>query len=84
MMALVFIGARKGGEMMRKCAKINHDLMDTIATYMDDDIRETVHFELAPCTPEEFLIRYIELDPDFETLLWSEFSIVMDNFEFVA
>lgn len=58
--------------------KISQSLMDVIATYMDDDIRERVHFELAPCTPEEFLIRYIELDPDFETLLWSEFSICMD------
>lgn len=55
--------------------KINQKLMDTIASYMDDEIRETVHFELAPCTPEEFLLRYLELDPDFEELLNSEFGI---------
>lgn len=48
--------------------------MDVIGTYMDDDIRETVHFELAPCTPEEFLTRYLELDPDFEELLTQEFE----------
>lgn len=59
-------------------SKISQSLMDIIASYMDDDIRERVHFELAPCAPEEFLIRYIELDPDFETLLWSEFFIRMD------
>ena len=57
--------------------KITQELMSTIATYMDDEIREKVHFELAPCTPEEFLKRYVELDPDFEELLKSEFSIEM-------
>ena len=55
--------------------KINQELMDTIASYMDDDKREHVHFELAPCEPEEFLKRYLELDPDFEELLNNEFSI---------
>lgn len=58
---------------------INQVLMDTIATYMNDDTREQIHFELAPCTPEEFLIRYQELDPDFAELLWNEFSIDMDE-----
>jgi hypothetical protein len=33
----------------------------TIVNYMDDDIREQVHRELAPCTNEEFLSRYMEL-----------------------
>lgn len=55
--------------------KINQKLMDTIASYMDDEIRERVHFELAPCEPEEFLTRYLELAPDFEELLNSEFGI---------
>lgn len=58
--------------------KIDQELMDTIATYMDDDTREMVHFELAPCTSEEFLIRYLELAPEFEKLLRSEFSLDMD------
>lgn len=55
--------------------KLSEELLDTIATYMDDDKREKVHFELAPCEPEEFLKRYLELDPDFENVLKSEFSI---------
>lgn len=55
--------------------KLDQDLMDTIGTYMDDDIREQVHSELAPCEPEEFLKRYLELDPDFEDVLINEFSI---------
>lgn len=56
-------------------AKIEQKTMDAIAVYMDDDKREQVHFELAPCEPEEFLKRYLELDPDFEDVLKSEFSI---------
>ena len=55
--------------------ELTQELMDTISSYMDDDKRERVHFELAPCEPEEFLRRYLELDPDFEELLNNEFSI---------
>ena len=58
--------------------KLSEELLGTIATYMDDDKREQVHFELAPCEPEEFLKRYLELDPDFEELLECEFSIELD------
>lgn len=36
---------------------------DVIVNAMDDDTRETVHAELAPCTDEEFLTRYLELAP---------------------
>lgn len=56
-------------------AKIEQKTMDAIAVYMDDDKREQVHFELAPCDPEEFLKRYLELDPDFEDVLKSDFNI---------
>lgn len=56
-------------------AKIDPKTMDVIAVYMDDDKREQVHFELAPCEPEEFLKRYLELDPEFECVLKSEFGI---------
>lgn len=56
-------------------AKIDKMTMDAIAVYMDDRKREQVHFELAPCEPEEFLERYLELDPDFADVLKSEFSI---------
>ena len=54
--------------------KISDKLMDTIGSYMDDEKREQVHAELAPCTPEEFLARYLELDTDFEELLRIEFD----------
>lgn len=49
--------------------------MDTISTYMNDVIREQVHLELAPCSPKEFLKRYLELDADFAELLYNEFGI---------
>ena len=55
--------------------KINRKTMDAIASYMDDDIRERVHFELAPCTAIVFLRRYLTLDPDFADLLSAEFGI---------
>ena len=33
---------------------------DTIVAYMDDDAREAVHAELAPCTDIEFLTAYLD------------------------
>lgn len=68
---------RKYGEYQ----EVTQNEMDVIATYMNDEIREQVHGELAPCTPEEFLDRYCELDPDFEDLLKDEFSIELKNGE---
>lgn len=49
--------------------------MDAIAVLMDDETREKVHHELAPCEPIEFLKRYCELEPSFEAVLKGEFSI---------
>ncbi|WP_418311438.1 hypothetical protein [Phocaeicola sp.] len=46
---------------------------EAIVNMMDDDIRECVADELAPCTNEEFLKRYLELDPEFQDVLDSEF-----------
>ncbi len=46
---------------------------EAIEALMDDEIRERVAFELAPCTEEAFLKRYLELDPDFQNVLDSEF-----------
>ena len=34
---------------------------DAIVNAMDDEVREKVHAELAPCTGTEFLNRYLEL-----------------------
>lgn len=37
--------------------------IDTMAVYMDDDTREAVAFELAPCSDHSFLRRYLEIAP---------------------
>jgi hypothetical protein len=52
------------------------EMWNAIVNLMDDEIRESVHRELAPCTNDEFLTRYTELDPEFEEMLENEFSIV--------
>lgn len=62
--------------MIRKDLTI--DELSVIATYMDNDIREKVHFELAPCTPYEFLKRYCELDENFIDILENEFHFAME------
>lgn len=59
----------------REEIKINNNLMGAIVGYMDDEVREQVHMELAPCTNEEFLKRYSELVPGFEDILKGEFGI---------
>lgn len=59
----------------KRLSWMTQEKMDEIATYMDDEKREQVHAELAPCAPEDFLRRYLELDPEFATLLKDEFSI---------
>ncbi|MGN0404036.1 MAG: hypothetical protein ACI4F1_02320 [Bariatricus sp.] len=55
--------------------KINDNLMKAITSYMNDETREQVHMELAPCSNEQFLTRYVELDPGFEDMLREEFGI---------
>lgn len=47
---------------------------DAITTYMSPDLREQVHAELAPCTRQEFLARYLALDPEFQAVLDQQFT----------
>lgn len=54
---------------------LKENVMLAIVNLMDDEIREQVHREIAPCTDMEFLRRYVELDPEFESVLESEFGI---------
>ena len=67
---------QKGKRM--KIREVNQVSLDEIAGYMNDEIREQVHAELAPCTPEEFLTRYLQLDCEFINVLLSEFNIEID------
>lgn len=54
-----------------------------IADYMDDDLREDLHAQLAPCTAEEFLSVYIsrakDEDPGFLEILENEFRFEMEG-----
>lgn len=40
------------------------DLWDNVVQAMDDEVREIVHAEIAPCTELEFLSRYLEIAAD--------------------
>ncbi len=58
--------------------KVTQNDMDNIANYMNDEIREKVHFKFASCEPEVFLREYVKRDPGFEKLLHDEFGIEME------
>lgn len=46
---------------MKKVNLNGHDVdFDVCAILMDDELREELHMELAPCTEQEFLDAYIE------------------------
>ena len=55
--------------------ELTQDLMDAIVVYMNDVIREKLHFSSAPCKPEDFIKAYISEDTAFEDILKAEFSI---------
>lgn len=51
-----------------------------IVSYMNDELREDLHHDLAPCTEAEFLKAYLEREKDFEGedlkgILENEFNI---------
>lgn len=49
--------------------EISKYAVPAIAIFMNGDVREQVHRELAPCNNNEFIKRYCEIDPDFENVL---------------
>ena len=59
--------------------KVEDRTMDAIAVLMNTELREKVHFEIAPCSNEEFLKRYCELAPQFKSVLKSEFGIELQK-----
>ena len=42
----------------------DNNLWDTVTQAMDDDTREAVHNEIAPCTEAEFLAAYLDRAAD--------------------
>ena len=43
----------------------SEDRWEVISSYMDDDIRESLHFSFAPCSRSLFLTLYCAADSDF-------------------
>ena len=60
---------------MRTLKEVTNEEMNDIALYMNDELRETIHCELAPCTNEEFIIAYCNENPAFEICLNDLFNI---------
>ena len=52
--------------------------IDAIVNYMDDDIREELHIQLAPCSEKLFIAEYLKRDPGFSVVLSNEFSYVCE------
>lgn len=63
-----------------KDTNLSQETLDVIATYMDDDIREGLHFALAPCEPIVFLQEYCKRDAEFINVLKREFGIELEEF----
>lgn len=40
--------------------EITQAQLDFWSRFMDDDLREELHAELAPCTPQEFVVAWLE------------------------
>lgn len=60
---------------MKALSEVTYSDMDIISEYMDDCLREYIHFHYSPCTPGEFLREYIRREPTFEDVLRNEFSV---------
>lgn len=54
---------------------ISADVLLQAAGLMNETLREKVHAELAPCTNDQFVQRYCQLDPGFADTMYGEFNI---------
>lgn len=70
---------------MKNFYRITNEKMEVLATYMDSDIREKVHFRFAPCTNEEFvshvLVRNGITEAQIEEVLNRDFDAVKETLE---
>ena len=74
---------------MKNNVTISNELMNNIATYMDDDLREQTHFAVAPCSNEVFITDYYntasaELRRVLEDILSYEFGLDIDDIIYSA
>lgn len=68
---------------------IDHFTMANIADYMDDVIREQLHFELAPCTCEQFIAEYAyridrKFRQDFADFLADDMNLDLNDIIYTA
>lgn len=59
---------------------ISKELMNNIVTYMDDELREQTHYDVAPCSNEVFITEYYnkasaDLKRALEDILSEEFRL---------
>ena len=68
--------------------EITDKVLESVAVYMDDDLREWTHYHYCGESNDEFLKQYFlrlcyeqgeEKAEEFEQLLWNEFEIDIDN-----
>lgn len=74
---------------MKNLVTISNELMNSIASYMDDDLREQIHFAVAPCSNEVFITEYYntasaELKRALEDILSDEFNLDIDDIIYSA
>lgn len=81
-----FLNEVNGGVRMK--SSLNNDifsfdedtaLFELAVNYMDDDKRESLHREIAPCTNNEFIIAYCRKDPEFVEFLERELNVIVEG-----
>lgn len=75
--------------MMKNLVTISNELMENIASYMDDDLREQTHIAVAPCSNEVFITEYYstasaELKRALEDILSEEFGLYIEDIIYSA
>lgn len=74
---------------MKNLVSISNELMNSIASYMDADLREQNHFAVAPCSNEVFITEYYntasaELKRVLEDILSHEFNLDINDIIYSA
>lgn len=74
---------------MKNLVNVSNELMENIATYMDDELREQIHFAVATCSNEGFITEYFNsatatLKIELEDILSNEFGLDIDDIIFTA
>ena len=74
---------------MMNLVTISNELMNAIAYYMEDDLREVTHIAVAPCSNEVFITEYYntasaELKRALEDILSDEFNLDLDDIIYSA